>query len=305
MTIIAGFKTEEGVVLCADTQETVGHISKRNVPKLRFEPRDNPLFGVHGHNSDEVAAAFCGAGNNGSFIDKLVDNAWEAAQGCTSLDEVCSEIEASIKVTYAEFGGIYQTGYCPEAELIYGVKMSSHTKLFSALGPVLTLRIEYSSVGVCYYLADFLKQKMYNPYLTLHQCVILAAYVLSQAKEHVEGCGGESHIAVLRNDGVSGRVASDRIDAITKVLALIDDAVSSVLLDAANLEHDDAAFRKKLQLSLDVVAAIRNSKKSELDQARRTIATISQILGGGGSYEPPPLDAFGLPKPPDDQTKGE
>jgi 20S proteasome alpha/beta subunit len=33
MTIIAGFKCHEGLVLCADTQETVGNVSKRNVPK--------------------------------------------------------------------------------------------------------------------------------------------------------------------------------------------------------------------------------------------------------------------------------
>jgi 20S proteasome alpha/beta subunit len=40
VTIVAGFKTIDGIVLCADTQETIGGISKRNVPKLRFEPGD-------------------------------------------------------------------------------------------------------------------------------------------------------------------------------------------------------------------------------------------------------------------------
>jgi len=301
VTIIAGFKTKEGVVICADTQETISNISKRNVPKLRFEPADKLFYGARGHRSDDVAAAFCGAANNGPFIDKLVDNAWESAQACASLDEVCVEVEASIKATYKEFSTIYQSGYCPEAELIYGVKMSGSTKLFSALGPVVTERTEYASGGAGYYMADFLKAKMYGNHLTLHQCVILAAYTLFQAKEHVDGCGGESHIAVLRDNGVSGRVAADKVDAITKLLVSTDDAISRVLLDAANLEHTDETFRQELRTTLEVVARLRNIRKGELDRARETLEAVGRILGGL-SYQPETLDPFGLPMPSGAQT---
>jgi hypothetical protein len=35
MTIIAGFRCQDGIVVCADTQETFGS-AKRNVPKLVF-----------------------------------------------------------------------------------------------------------------------------------------------------------------------------------------------------------------------------------------------------------------------------
>ena len=35
VTIIAGFRCQDGVVICADTQETSGS-AKRNVPKLEF-----------------------------------------------------------------------------------------------------------------------------------------------------------------------------------------------------------------------------------------------------------------------------
>src|SRR6266404_5629863 len=62
VTIIAGFKGYDGIVLCADTQETVQGF-KRKVPKLRVEPAK-----VGG----DLAVAFCGAGH-GPFIDKVVD----------------------------------------------------------------------------------------------------------------------------------------------------------------------------------------------------------------------------------------
>ncbi len=130
MTIIAGFRCSGGIVLCADTQETVGEISKRNVPKLRYESLDPLLSGI------DLGVAFCGASNNGPFVDKIVDLAWDAAKRTTSLDDAAKAIEETIKTAYQEFGEIYQSGYCPEADLVYGIKMQGDSRLFSALGPI-------------------------------------------------------------------------------------------------------------------------------------------------------------------------
>ena len=107
MTIVAGFKSYQGVVLCADTQETVLH-SKRHVPKLRFEP-DSLTHSIRKSMDQEVtdvAAAFCGAGD-GPFIDKLINEAWKTAQKAKSLQEAGERIEATIKGVYREFGKIY------------------------------------------------------------------------------------------------------------------------------------------------------------------------------------------------------
>ena len=126
VTILAGFRCEDGIVICADTQETV-EPAKRAVPKLRYEESDN--------NGGHMAAAFCGAGH-GPFTDKLIDRCWEDAQLSTSLDDACDEIEKRIKGTYREYGRIYQTGKCPEVELIWGVKMNGASRMFHAYGPL-------------------------------------------------------------------------------------------------------------------------------------------------------------------------
>ena len=72
VTIVAGFRCSEGIVVCADTLETIGDISKRHVPKVRFE-RCEPERG-------DLAVAFCGATNNGPFLDEIVDRAWRGVQ---------------------------------------------------------------------------------------------------------------------------------------------------------------------------------------------------------------------------------
>jgi hypothetical protein len=117
VTIVAGFRTHEGVVLCADTQETVSNLSKRNVSKLIFHPQNVHLMRER---PGYLATAFCGAGD-GPFLDMLVGEAWKAAQNATGLDDACAEITKTIEETYRKYGQIYQPGYCPTAELIFGI----------------------------------------------------------------------------------------------------------------------------------------------------------------------------------------
>jgi hypothetical protein len=143
VTIIAGFKSYEGIVLCADSQETI-QPAKRNVPKLRYEPRESE----HAEdNFSNLAAAFRGAGD-GPFIDKLVGEAWNACRGSSDLDAACEAIEHSIKVQYKEFGQTFQQGLCPEAQLIYGVKMDGQSRLFSAWGPIVNEKPGHESGGI-------------------------------------------------------------------------------------------------------------------------------------------------------------
>jgi hypothetical protein len=50
--------------------------------------------------------------------------------------------------------------------------------------------------------------------------VVLAAYILGQAQEYVEGCGG-SHVAVLRLGKGRGSVNATRIEEFTKLLQVV------------------------------------------------------------------------------------
>lgn len=289
VTIIAGFKGYDGVVLCSDTQETIAH-SKRTVSKLRFEPNGGLGLDV-ATSPSQLAAAFCGAGH-GPFIDKLIEEAWDAAQGATSLDEACDFIEESIKEQYREFATIYQPGYCPEVQLIYGVKMGRTSKLFCALGPIVNEKTTYESGGAGQYMADFLASRMYADYLNVHQCAILAAYVLYQAKEHVDGCGGNSQIAVLRDDGVSGRVEWKRVEAITELLEGADRSLGELLVQAGNLNLSPDEFKER-------VAYAKQSMETSREIADEEIKRFDSIAYFGKRE---PVDELGLPMPSDAQT---
>jgi hypothetical protein len=293
VTIIAGFKSYEGVVLCADTQETREH-AKRKVSKVRFEPRN--IHGLEIHHSN-LAAAFCGAGD-GPFIDKLIEEAWKAAKDSSSLDEACENIKGSIEYQHEKFGKIYQPGFVPETQLIFGIKMDGDSKLFTSLGPVVNEKDGYDSGGIGYYMADFLAGRMYKDHLTVRQCVILAAYILYQAKEHVEGCGGDSQIVVLRERESSGFVDWRRIEAITKLLSHADHEIGDLLLTSANLDITDEKLKETIDLSISFLHIFRNNGKEELERSEEVDGYTAAALG----VTPDKTDSLGLPMSSDDQT---
>jgi len=289
VTIIAGFRCKDGIVICSVTQETSGP-SKRDIPKLRYEGKglatDAPL-----------AVAFCGSGY-GPLIDKLIDESWNDIQHLCSMDEVCARIEHTIKRIYREYGKIYQRGQCPTAELIYGVKTSEGHKLFSANGPIVNERLDYYSSGQGYYLADFIASRMFKPHLTLYQCVILAAYVLFEVKENVEGCGGDSHIAILRDGGDCGLINVNRVNMLTKLLESADPILGALLLDVADFQLDTNALKERFgSTALSVSWLYRNKVKEEIDQDEEMDALFLQEEG----EEKPTFDVFGmLPLPEKD-----
>ncbi len=293
MTIIAGFRCYDGVVVCADTQETILP-SKRNVSKLRYEPSRVLARRMLEAGSD-LAAAFCGAGD-GPFIDKLVNESWQAAQVATSLDEACSEIEKQIKHQYEEFGRIYQVGYVPEVQLIFGVKMGGESRLFSASGPIVNERDGYDAAGIGRYMADFLAGRMYKDHLNVKQCFILAAYILFQAKEHVDGCGGDSQIAVLRNDASSGLVDWKRVEVITNMLKAADREMGDILLQSADLDIEDKEFREGVEVIASFLESCRLNHKDDLKRW-----DMFTFLGG----ERQPKDELGLPTPSGKKSKPE
>jgi 20S proteasome alpha/beta subunit len=261
VTIIAGFRCLEGIVICGDTQETVPNLSKRHVAKVKIFPSDGSLA------QSELGMAICGSGE-GPFIDLLARKVWDSAQAATSREEATLQAETAIKETYREYGNIYQSGQCPQVELIYGIKVQGESSLFHAFGPVVNEVDYYKGAGAGYYMADFLQSRVQPNLLTLHQCVLLSAYILFQAKEHVDGCGGESHIAVLRHEGESGLIDSRRVQSWTSILDGADRQLSNFLIECASLSSE-FDVQEVLKSAIKMIAHLRNKAREEIRESDR------------------------------------
>jgi hypothetical protein len=260
MTIIAGFRCHDGIVICADTQETLD-FSKRNVSKVVVKPWSLNSPSLSG---TSVAMAICGAGD-GALIDHLSSKVWDNARPSQSLDEACEISETTIKNTYQEYWDIFPPGQCPSVQLIYGIKNEEDSRLFVAQGPIVN-KVEMGHActgGIGCYMADYLIARMNTEYSDVYRSVLLAAYILKQAKEHVVGCGGDSHIVVLRHNGYSGLIDQHRVGALTNLLESTDHVLGNLLLSAADLRAE-TKLEKELDLLRHCFSEFRKSMHDEL-----------------------------------------
>lgn len=291
VTIIAGFRCQDGIVVCADTQETSG-AAKRSIPKLQCF--HGPVSSQDGQSmiNPDLALAICGAGD-GPFIDKITSQAWDAIRYVSDVWEASERIESMIKETYKEFGQIFQPGTCPQVNLVYGVTIGGESRLFEAKGPVVN-ETNYSSDGAGYYLADFLTSRMRGDgWLNVRQTVILAAYILFQAKEHVEGCGGDSHIAVLREKESSGMVDPRLIEHVTEYLKLADIYTGEMLLASSDFTIYEDSVSENLISLVDSLKFVRQREKRRLDDDRKEDLTLLSWIGPNREE-----DDLGLPLTP-------
>jgi 20S proteasome alpha/beta subunit len=303
MTIIVGFKCQGGIVVCADTQETLGP-AKRNFPKLEFT--HGPTWSAEQNKmiNDDLAIAMCGAGD-GPFVDKVASRAWDALRGVADIYEASDAVESMIKETYREFGQIYQAGSFPQAELIYGITIGDQSRLFQASGPLVNEK-NYASSGIGYYLADFLAGRMgangEHGWLTTRQCVVIAAYILFQAREHVEGCGGNSHIAVLRESESSGMVDFRLVEHVTEYLKLADGFMGEMLRETADFSMTDSTLTERIESLIGTIKFVRDEEMSKLKEDQKFDRSIWPIASER------PTDDLGLPiqtSITDSQTPGD
>lgn len=305
MTIIAGFKCQGGIVLCADTQETSGP-AKRNVPKLEFT--HGPTWSAEQNEliNHDLAIAMCGAGD-GPFVDKVASRAWDALRGVADVYEASDAVEAMIKETYREFGQIYQPGSFPHAELIYGITMGGQSRLFQASGPLVNEK-NYASSGIGYYLADFLATRMgadgEHGWRTIRECIAVAAYILFQAKEHVEGCGGKSQIAVLRESESSGLVDFQLVERLTEYLKSADYFMGDMLLASADFSMTEDALTEKIESVISTIKFVRNEEVKKLKEDREFRRSIWPFDGKWAEDDLgiPIRDAIAESQPPEDPS---
>jgi hypothetical protein len=82
-------------------------------------------------------------------------------------------------------------------------------------------------------LAHSLIEKLYNPFLELDDLIITACYIAFQAKQWVDGCGGNTDLLVLTKELRIG-LSSDDIAALESIFAEFDGRYGNVLTAVTN-----------------------------------------------------------------------
>jgi hypothetical protein len=264
VTICAGFKSNFGVVLCADSQETVG-VMKFDAPKLIVLPS-------HGEPDDQVRMAFAGAGD-GPFIDKLVEKMWEAAQRGPGMthQQVLERVEDANLEWHKKIWEVYGREDRPEAHILISLYTPNEVSLYKATGPIITEVDSHAFVGIGGELGNFLAQHLRSGCDSLQEDVGISLYILDNAKKFVDGCGGDTQIAAMMIDGSIQQMQGWQTHKLSDGLFAIGREIYALFALAASRETtkkeiDDAArgivkyiHRHRAQMRKDVKKTIRVS----------------------------------------------
>ncbi|HET8888652.1 MAG TPA: hypothetical protein VFQ41_07095 [Candidatus Angelobacter sp.] len=236
MTYIAAFRAETGVVMCADTLETMGQ-DARYVEKL--VRKDCGGF--------SVVMGGAGAGDYvDGFIDKLAHDL--SASSATGFEELRKEIQKSLRDFYRDevplstLPNKWRSMECLITAQKHGMGGTGLWKTRqSRVFDVDKFDIVGYGTPVNFYLANGL----YRPNLPIYQVVSLAAYLSSVAKATGSGVSGKTSIAVISpweiyfEDKLDIRSLEERIDEFQVV-------VNKLFLDSMDLSLHSREFEGKL-----------------------------------------------------------
>ncbi|MFZ1008303.1 MAG: hypothetical protein WAN65_15790 [Candidatus Sulfotelmatobacter sp.] len=184
MTIALGLIAQDGVVIAADRQETEGDQKK--------DQRKIDTLWAGGIGSLVIAGA-----GNGPYIDSMTtrlqyafgSKVWQ----WSDHEEMTEKFRASHAAFYSEnvlpFAE-YQPYERPDYELLFGCSIvAKHHFLWYSHKLTLNRVQGFRAVGVGASTAESLLKKFYVQRLPLKVAISLAAYVVYQVKNSVEGCG--------------------------------------------------------------------------------------------------------------------
>jgi 20S proteasome alpha/beta subunit len=212
MTIAIGIRSNDGIVLAADRQNTWGGGQKTDEGKVRFSWRADPYSGF--------ALTGAGAGANLDAVgNKMAD--WFLATEERREKEFANQIEQ----LHCDF---YQQKVMPFAatdiqRVDYGLIIGhsgkdSFARLWWTEGLTINTEQTYAAVGIGAAFANSLLSKLWMP-LPTTEVITLAAFVINEVKGSVEGCGlGTDIIAISR--GRPWTVTREDIEEMEKAFKL-------------------------------------------------------------------------------------
>lgn len=246
MTYIAAFHCRDGIVMCADTQETVGEY-KNYVEKIEA--------------TEGYPLAVAGAGA-GELIDALTDEVKTQfiASKPATIAAAKDAVSAALNKVYEE-----------DLPVLVLPKQHRTSRLLLAFKPnnddfcivttqgrrLLNKNLERGIIGYSNDYNNELLKRLHRPSLPMSQAVALAVYLVSQSKKFDRDVGGETSIAVITSTGAYIdekawiEVLEKRAD---EILPLID----KLFLACTDIGLSKTEYEGELSSFVEAAKAVRN-----------------------------------------------
>jgi hypothetical protein len=254
MTAIAGFRYQDGILLCADSQLTHADGMKTTVEKIK----------TYGSNRTAVRAAVAGAGTEDCILAgfEQLDSRWpNIVAGQFDFAEVLNGVVKNVSGNYAtkpedDFALI-------ACEWVEGA--SKPLRLLQAPSIVPGISPNFVSDGSGSVFLRFIADGLYDSSMSAAQAIIFAAYGLRLAKTYDLRCGGESKIFTLDTKGNMDTAMVWDIRALEQHFERFDAAIKSIVFPCADENVPDLKFGVCLQKLGENLCSLRSTRKMDIE----------------------------------------
>ena len=269
MTIIAGFWTQEGVLICSDTQYTGG----TKIYKQKIFPGeitgDSYVFALAGHEGNATMA-----------IDECKNAIADLKPEQRTAKTVKKALQKAIKPICDDYVLARPQNLWDELsfELLIAcwIPRGGGHNLFSVgrLGDV-NRQDGGECKGTGAYIGQYVMGSVFKPILNFESVKVLAANVLSAAKSYDPNCGGPSTFVVLDKTGKFGIIPYDYLHA-EQFLTTYEAQTRSLLFHLGNPEVENEVFEKRLLEFTETMKSIRAIWKSLSDAQKKARQSLPE-----------------------------
>jgi 20S proteasome alpha/beta subunit len=280
VTIAAGFSFSHGTLLCADTEITHGWELKSIGSKIL-------PFHFASNGGSKVVFTFSGAVH---YAKMAVQQCVRALAACDSTSmgrqrivELIAEELHKFHVKHIYKHPLYMSSGGPDFNLIFAA-WSQHegAGLYETSDEAVievTNQDMYALSGSGSVLAKYVVSLLVrHPFLKLEEITTTATHMLAEVKRRVPGCGGHSELLVLHENGDMSNVAGFDISHVISFGEHFHSSFWGLFLEACDPSTPDKQISERFDMFRDVIDAMREQRKKELEDPRPEMRKLIQAL---------------------------
>jgi hypothetical protein len=198
MTIALGILAKDGLVLASDSQETIPGYWKNDVSKMSYMTQSSP--------SAWRACIVMGAGH-AHYVDAFRTGLFLQFEEAKTHEDVSAGFSAHLSDFYQTkvipFAA-YQPHERPDFQILVGYRFPGQSECRLRVSELSAWSEEhpYAAIGVGSMLAKTLLTRCYRdwPMPNVREATVLCAYVMSQVKRSVDGCGAATDVGGFHDE---------------------------------------------------------------------------------------------------------
>jgi ATP-dependent protease HslVU (ClpYQ) peptidase subunit len=279
MTIAAGFRCNEGIIMCCDSEFSYSDVRLRGQKMVAI---------IAPHLAVRMVAAFAGWADLSRMLVRKLDEGlqkqkkalWSEAEFCNFLERTLKSFHEDHIFTHPRYG--YADGPSVELAIAASLNNQPDLSLFSTQETAVNLEGEFVTVGSGKGFADYivipLTAKQFRG-MNRKDIVLLATHMLCQVKMHAPGCGGMSNFAMVGRDGHLYPVTDWEIPSHEYYSQTFREILRDLFFAMGDLDLDDRAIQQSIDIAKQRAHIIREEQKAETEKRQKLIERMTAFRG--------------------------